>query len=147
MKRENNFIVYIVLFILVIDIIVWSFIFFPKTFENFELYFLSVGQGDSSLILLNNQKNKIIKILIDGGPLNGNLSANLERVLGIDRYIDLVFLSHPQIDHFGGLIDILKNYNVGAFLYNGEEGKNGDWAELNRLILHKNIPKISLKGG
>ena len=29
-----------------------------------------------------------------------------------DRTVEYVFLSHPQIDHYGGLLEILKRYKV-----------------------------------
>lgn len=81
------------------------------------LYFLNVGQGDSQLIQLDD-----VQILIDGGP-DASVLRNLEKIMpAADRYIDLVILTHPQLDHFGGLIDVLERYEVGAFIENGREG-------------------------
>jgi len=108
---------------------------------------LSVGQGDSSLLLLPGSGGGQVKFLIDGGPINGGLNSNLEKILGLDKYIDLVIVTHPEIDHFGGLIEILKTYQVGAVLYNGDEKDNNNWAEFNRIISEKKIAKISLTKG
>ena len=81
-------------------------------------YFFDVGQGDSELIDLGP-----VEILIDGGPPNGRALKALERALGRDdRYIDLVLLTHAHLDHFGGLPEIMKRYNVGKFIANGTEG-------------------------
>ncbi|MCL4404278.1 MBL fold metallo-hydrolase, partial [Patescibacteria group bacterium] len=67
------------------------------------LYFLPVGQGDSELIVLRTGA----KILIDGGPPGGAVLKSLDAILGPhDRYIDVVILTHPQTDHYGGLIDV-----------------------------------------
>src|SRR3989344_7106304 len=76
-----------------------------------EVQILDVGQGDSSLIILPTN----IKILIDGGNPSSVLN-ELDKALGGSRYIDLIVMSHPQLDHFGGLIDVLRKYEVGAFL-------------------------------
>jgi len=108
---------------------------------------LSVGQGDSSLLLLPGSGGDHIKFLIDGGPINGSLNSNLEKILGLDKYIDVVFVSHPEIDHFGGLIEVLKTYQIGAVLYNGEDRDNSNWIEFNRIISDKKIAKIALVKG
>lgn len=127
-----------------LDIIVWIFILFPAGTGNLEVYFLEVGQGDSSLVVFPNR----VKLLIDGGPINGMLEKNLEKILSIfDRRIDLVMASHPQQDHFGGLIDILRNYEIGVFLNNGEQSQSAAWRELENVIKIKKIPQITLRAG
>jgi competence protein ComEC len=82
-------------------------------------YFFDVGQGDSELLNFGP-----VQILIDGGPPNGKALKGIERALGIeDRYIDLIILTHPHLDHFGGLIDIIDRYSVGKFITDGTENK------------------------
>ena len=81
-------------------------------------YFFDVGQGDSELLNFGT-----IQILIDGGPPNGKALKGIERALGLeDRYIDLALLTHPHLDHFGGLIDILKRYDTGKLITDGSTG-------------------------
>lgn len=147
MKKEVSFFKLILLILIGLDLIVWYYILFSKSINDFELYFLKVGQGDSSLVILPDQKGSFIKVLIDGGPINGGLDTNLDKILKNDRYIDLIFISHPQADHYGGLIDVVKKYNVGAVLYNGEESPSNNWEELNKLINDKKIGKIALSAG
>jgi len=146
MKREFNLFAYIGSFLIAINLAVWYSIIFPGSLAGSELYFLSVGQGDSSLLLLPGTDGAV-KFLIDGGPMNGELNSDLEKVLGLDKYIDAVFVSHPQIDHFGGLIEVIKNYRVGVVLYNGEDGDSSNWAEFDRMISEKKIAKIALAKG
>ncbi|MDO8582650.1 MAG: MBL fold metallo-hydrolase [bacterium] len=82
-------------------------------------YFFDVGQGDSELLNFGSAQ-----ILIDGGPPNGKALKGIERALGLeDRYIDLVILTHPHLDHFGGLIDVMDRYSVGKFITDGTENK------------------------
>ena len=147
MKKGFSLFTYIGLFLLAINVVVWYLIIFPRSISGSELYFLSVGQGDSSLVLLPVSDGGYVKFLIDGGPINGGLDSNLEKILGLDRYIDIVFVSHPELDHFGGLIDVLKNYKIGAVLYNGAEGDSKNWVEFNKVLSERKIAKIALVKG
>jgi competence protein ComEC len=108
------------------------------------LYFFSVGQGDSSFVQLASG----VQILIDGGPSGKALLENLAQVMPAqDRYIDLVIMSHPQLDHFGGLIEVLKKYEVGAFLGSGRKGSIGEYKELHRQITAHAVPYIEVREG
>jgi competence protein ComEC len=144
MQSNFKFLKITLLFLVAINLIIWCFILFPSSLLGSEFYFLKVGQGDGSLVLLPGKGGGYIKLLIDGGPIGGNLQLNLEKILGTNRYIDLVIVSHPHIDHFGGLIEMLKTYSVGAVLYNGESVDTENWKEFERIIAEKNIPKIIL---
>jgi len=61
-----------------------------------------------------------------------------------DRYIDLLVLSHPETDHFNGFIDVLKRYQVGAFIYNGRAGSAQSWKELAKIVEENKIPVFVL---
>lgn len=133
-----------ILLAVILDIIVWAYIFNGKKLDHPEVYFLNVGQGDSSLVLLPDG----IKVLIDGGPMDGRLQKNLETILPLpDRYIDLVVITHPQQDHYGGFLEVLKYYKIGAILTDGQPSKNVSWQELEKVIKEKNIPEIVLNTG
>jgi competence protein ComEC len=69
-----------------------------------------VGQGDAILI----QKNTT-QILIDGGPDKSVLDCLGKYMPFWDKQIELVILTHPQEDHYGGLIDVFKNYEILLF--------------------------------
>src|SRR3989344_4737926 len=88
-----------VLLIMILDVVAWAYILSGKKIEHSELYFLNVGQGDSSLALLPGG----VKVLIDGGPMNGVLQKNLETILPIqDRYVDVVKISHHGSKYSSG---------------------------------------------
>ena len=148
MKERSKFFEYFVGCVVILDAIVWFFVIFSNPPTALELYFLKVGQGDSSLAFLPRESGGAAKVLIDGGPLNGNLEGNLAKIFSTgDKYIDLVIISHPEIDHYGGLISVLKNYSVGAVLWNGEDRDDPNWKELNNIIAEKKIRKITLARG
>ncbi len=106
-------------FLLAANLVAWQSVFLihNSSFLIPVFYFLDVGQGDAQLIDFGQ-----VQILIDGGP-DARVLGQLEKILQpTDRYLDLVILTHPQLDHFGGLIDVLERYQVGKFIDNGREG-------------------------
>jgi len=114
-----------------------------KPSDNLNIYFLSVGQGDSELVILPGG----VKILIDAGPDN-KVIGELDSILRpTERYIDLVIVSHPQADHFNGFIDVLKHYQVGAFIHNGRAGAAQSWKELAQTVKENKIPAVALAAG
>lgn len=100
-----SLILFILLFYLILNI--------KKYSRKQELVFFDVGQGDSSLIKLPNNK----LILIDGGPDKLVLNRIGRYLPYHERKIDLIILSHYHDDHIMGLIEILNRYDVETLLY------------------------------
>src|SRR3990172_10416929 len=89
----------------------------PKATGDLRVYFLNIGQGDSSYIKTPGEED----ILIDGGPGNEVLN-ELGKVMDFgDREINLVILTHPHADHLSGLLDVLKRYKVDEVWETGVE--------------------------
>lgn len=113
--------------------------------------FLNVGQGDSILITTPGKKN----ILIDGGSIPKEWSTfdagkmvvvPYLRKKGIKK-LDLVVATHPDIDHIGGLISVLENIHVSAFLDSGTISTTQTYEQLLKLVKKKNIKyKITEQG-
>ena len=86
---------------------------FASPDKNLRLIACDVGQGDAILAIYGK-----FQILTDGGPNNSVLTC-LEKYMPFwDREIELVVLTHPQLDHYGGLIEVFSRYKVGTFLTN-----------------------------
>lgn len=122
--------------------------FFPQSAPD-TIHFLDVGQGDAALITLSapTPHQPPVRILIDGGR-DGRAREALSALEGEPfRYIDLVILSHQDLDHFGGLMQVLDQYDVGAFISNGKEADSDRWQELIARIEAKNIPHHTLSEG
>jgi competence protein ComEC len=139
--KVDNWVILIILFFVIFDIFIWTQIVFGGPNKNTEIYFLDVGQGDSELVVLPGK----VRMLIDAGPNKKVLDELADVLPPYDRYIDIVALSHPQLDHFGGLIDVLKRYEVGAFIYNGRRGEIAAFGDLEKIINKKKIPAIVLE--
>jgi len=123
---------------------VWYWVVAGGYSDDLNLYFLDVGQGDSELIDLPSGR----QILIDGGPDSAKTLEALDRAVPpTDRYLDAVIATHPQLDHFGGLVGVLEKYNVGVFIYNSRVSNLPEWQALWSIIKEKKIPVVALKSG
>jgi competence protein ComEC len=106
---------------------------------------LDVGQGDSALVDLPDGTT----MLIDGGGFMGSPVDPGERVLlpllrarRLGR-IDVVVLSHPHPDHFGGLSAVVNTVQVGEFWDTGQGRKEGAgpvYAELIASLERRAVP-------
>lgn len=102
--------------------------------NNLRLVFCDVGQGDAVLVIHGSRQ-----ILIDGGPDESVLYCLSDNMPFWDRKIDLVILTHPEIDHFGGLLSVLPRYEVGKILINKYLSQGEKIEELIDLINDKKI--------
>lgn len=78
---------------------------------------LDVGQGDAILI----RPYGSLPVLIDGGPPGGDLTGAMTSA-GVDR-LSAVLLTHPDLDHYGGLFDLFGRLQVDRFLFDAAPGK------------------------
>lgn len=88
--------------------------------ETLRVTFLDVGQGDACVLELPDGQT----VLIDGGARYDTLDMGRAVVgpylweRGITR-LDHVIATHPQLDHVGGLVWILRSFDVGRYWSNG----------------------------
>ncbi len=110
--------------------------FFQITSNQFELSFLDVGQGDAILIQTPEYRN----ILIDAGP-NGKIVDELSKKLNFfNQKIDLFILTHPDLDHYAGMLDILQKYPVKAVMMTGIAVENQIYSTFLSELKSRNIP-------
>lgn len=124
-------------------ILAWVWVFVEEKQEFLEIDFYDVGQGDA--IFIETPKGK--QILVDGGP-DLTILEKLGRELPFwDRYIDLVILTHPEYDHIGGLIEVIKRYKVGGILTTGVVRDTAEYRKWQRIIEQENIPIYIAQAG
>lgn len=112
--------------------------------ESLEVNFLDVGQGDSNLISYLGK----YQVLIDGGPNGKEFLYQLGKVMPwSDKEIEVVVLTHPDEDHLAGLIDLVENYEIGVFLYNGQLAETEIYKQLQETLVEKNIKQEVLMEG
>ncbi len=99
------------------------------------VYFLDVGQGDSTLFVVDGKT-----ILIDAGEADmGDRVVSDLRKLGVTR-IDLLVATHPHSDHIGGMQKVLAAFPVGQVLDAGLPHPSPIYEHFLETIDRKNIP-------
>ena len=83
-----------------------------STAELLTVVFFDVGQGDATFI----ESPTGTQVLIDGGKGSGVLGALSSTMGFFDRSIDMVIATHPDMDHIGGLTEVLIRYDVDTIL-------------------------------
>ncbi len=108
---------------------------------------LDVGQGDAGLVDLPDGKI----VLVDGGGFVGSPTDPGARVIlpilrarRRDR-LDVVVLSHPHPDHFGGLLSVMQSVEVGELWDTRQgqlEGAGPEYDELLALAERRGVPVL-----
>jgi len=106
-----------------------------------EFHFIDVGQGDSTLIILPNNKT----MLIDGGKSKyGYTIVNYIKKLNIKK-IDYLIMTHPDADHIGGINTIINNFDIGNIYMTDTISTTKTFEDLLLNIESKNLGFTTLK--
>jgi competence protein ComEC len=113
--------------LVLITLLIWIAVF--SIDNSLHIIACDVGQGDAILI-----QKSTTQILIDGGPNNKVLDCLGRYMPFWDKQIELVILTHPENDHFGGLIDVFRSYKVLTFGSNGQVSSSQDYKVLEKEV-------------
>lgn len=137
--------------IILVIIIVFNF-FFPilnSKVQDLEINFIDVGQGDSTLIRVNDKS-----ILIDGGGSAFESESDVGEMtllpFLLDRgliSIDYVIVSHFDADHYKGLIYVIENLKINNVVISTLGQESNDFTEFVDLVRKKNINILEVKMG
>jgi competence protein ComEC len=105
---------------------------------NLHVIACNVGLGDAILITYGKTQ-----ILTDGGPDKSVMSCLGKYMPFWDRNIELVISTHPDADHSTGLVDVIKNYNVGEILINPVDPGTSVYEVLKKEVGGRGIPVIN----
>lgn len=108
---------------------------------------LSVGQGDAAILRTFEGR----WIVFDGGPDLGP-GAGREEVVGAlrrrgGRSVALVVLSHPDLDHLGGLPGLLSSVPVGGVLDTADPLPSAPYARLLAVAEQSGVPWLIARPG
>ena len=132
MKHKQKLIVIAIL--IVLD---FSLFFYGQAESGFRVSFLDVGQGDSIFI----ESPTGVQMLVDTGKPGTVMAPLAEQVGFADKSIDILLLTHTDLDHNGGAQEILEKYNVGLLILN-KEYKGGDDKPIADLARDKGVKII-----
>lgn len=117
-------------FLFLANILAWIVVFDLSQLQFLKVNFLDVGQGEAIFI----ETPKRHQILIDGGPSSIILKKLSKEMPFWDRTIDLIILTHPEVDHLRGLLEVLKKYKIENILWTGVKKETPEFKEWERLI-------------
>jgi competence protein ComEC len=72
-----------------------------------KVIFCDVGQGDAILVVRGS-----FQLLVDAGSGSSVLTCLNNHMPAFDRTIELVVITHPHFDHYGGMSYVMANYRV-----------------------------------
>ena len=134
-------------YILIACLYLLSFKLKPFIDHNNYVYYLDVGQGDSSLIIYNDKV-----VMIDTGGISNFFvssgSIKLLKSLGYS-HIDYLILTHGDFDHMGDSIYLINNYNIKNVVLNNDgfnelETKLINELKNKKIKYYQNVKKIPI---
>ena len=136
------------LFIIVIILIFTSMQILKCLPSDLTIYFIDVGQGDSTLIVTPNHKT----ILIDGGgtEFESDFDIGKQTLLpeilgqGITK-IDYLLISHFDSDHVGGLLTVLESLKVKNAIISRQIKESENYKKFLKIVKDKKINVMIVK--
>lgn len=151
-RRETGRIVVIIL--LGVTLVVWAGIFINPSMSGLTVYFVDVGQGAAVFL----ETSRGFTMLIDGGgePVYTDPSRKGqigEKILlpflrhrGVKK-IDLLVITHPHEDHFGGLFAVIDNLSLGHVLVSSVPGESAYYEQFLELVREKGLEPQEIHAG
>ncbi len=100
------------------------------------IVFCNVGQGDGAYIRFPDGRDMVV----DGGPDDSILNCLGRHMPFWDRHIDMIVMTHPQKDHFEGLISLFERYSVDYFVRSDVDNTTDSYQKLQEVVHRKKIP-------
>ncbi len=144
MNEKNRKIVkYILAGLLCCNILTGIAVFELSQNKPLEVNFFDIGQGDAIFITTPARH----QILIDGGP-NSDILEKLNQEMPFwDKTIDLIILTHPEHDHYFGLLEVLQRYKVENILWSGILRDTNEYKKWRNLLEQENARIIIAEQG
>lgn len=128
-------------FLLILGTFLFALVRYPNS-NVLQVIACDVGQGDGFLIV-----HRKYQILIDGGA-NRKILKCLDKYLPFwDRNIELVILTHPQEDHYRGLIDLFERYQIQNFILPQINSSNESFGVLKNRVREEGSSVIFAQSG
>lgn len=143
LKKNYKFI------IILFSVVTFIFFILNKIPKDLKIYFIDVGQGDSTLIITPTNK----KILIDsGGAETGNFDVGKSTLFPylLDRGItslDYICISHFDSDHCDGFKYLLENMKIKNIILAKQYDSTSNFEEIMELVAKKRVNIIKVEGG
>ena len=143
-KYTKNIISMCLVFVLIANSVMYM-----QNHGNMMIYFIDVGQGDSTLI--NTARNKTV--LIDGGGSESSSFDVGEKTLLpylLDRKItvlDFVIISHFDSDHCGGILFLMEHMKIKNIIISKQGKESANYSKFKSIVMDKGISVKFVKKG
>lgn len=114
---------YLLIVLVLVNVVFWYAVLYRPT-HKLRVVACDVGQGDAYLVTIGS-----FQALVDGGPNNKVVECLSKYSAFWDRTIEVVILTHPDADHYTGLVEVLKRYNVSNLVYSDASKNNSAYGE------------------
>lgn len=143
-SKKNNKCKIIICLLIVLILINFIIYIFP---QKLRIFFIDVGQGDSTLIITPDKKT----VLIDGGGSDSfDVGKKVLLPYLLDRRIlkiDYVLISHFDTDHCGGILTIMEKVKVKNIIISEQAEHSENYERFKKLMINKKIRLIEVKKG
>lgn len=112
----------IIVLALLFTAVAWHFLRSSRE-DAFSVAFLDVGQADATLFSFDDGQ----RMLVDCGRDRRVLDGLGRHMRFFERTIDILAVTHPDVDHFGGCIDVLKRFEVGHVWLSSMQAEDRQW--------------------
>lgn len=119
--------------LVVIAVLSWLAV-LTKPTDKLRIIACDVGQGDATIVMIGS-----FQMLVDGGANNKVISCLGKYMPFWDRTIEVVVNTHPDADHYVGLIEVLKLYDVKNFVATEVNKDNQSYSELKLAVSDENL--------
>ncbi len=116
--------------------------------RDLEITVLDVGQGDAIFIACPNGRT----LLVDGGPRSPVYDAGERVILPFlrargYRRVDTMIVTHPHLDHYGGLPAVVESVEVGEIVSSGVTSESGSYRAWRETVDRHGIPYRTVEKG
>ena len=113
-----------------------------------EITVLDVGQGDAIFIACPNGRT----LLVDGGPGPPAYDAGARVIVPFlrakgHRRVDTMIVTHPHLDHYGGLSAVVESVDVGEVISSGVTSEAGAYRAWRETVERHGIPYRTVARG
>jgi competence protein ComEC len=110
---------------------------------------LNVGQGDATVVELPGGK---VMLIDAGGTAFGDFDPGESIVAPFLRSrkilkVDYLVVSHPRVDHYGGMRAIVHEFSPAQFWSTAARGRTGRFADLEEALEQAKIARLALRAG
>lgn len=124
-------------------LLIWYAVIIESSRDKLTVAFLNIGQGDAIFIEAPNG----VQMLIDGGSDRSILRELGNLMPFYDRSLDMIVVTNPDKDHYGGFADVLERFKVFVFVEPGVIKKDPAYQELESLVEKEGAARVLARRG